>query len=74
MTNLTATPWRVGMFPLHGQLRDHRAARAFLALVLTVIAVLISIAVARGLAPASSGHRTGTPILMPHPAPGPFGS
>jgi hypothetical protein len=44
------------------------------ALVLAVTAALIFIAVARGLAPAPTGHRTGTPVVMPHPAPGPFGS
>jgi hypothetical protein len=44
------------------------------ALVLAVTAVLILIAVWRGLAPAPTGHRTGTPIVVPHPAPGPPGS
>ncbi len=42
------------------------------ALVLAV--TLILIAVWRGLAPAPAGHRTGTPIVAPHPAPGPPGS
>jgi hypothetical protein len=44
------------------------------ALVLAVTAALIVVAVWRGLAPAPVGHRTGTPIVVPHPAPGPFGS
>ena len=44
------------------------------ALVLAVTAVVILIAVWRGLAPAPAGHRTGTPIVVPHPAPGPPGS
>jgi len=47
---------------------------AAVALVLAVTAALIFVAVVRGLAPAPSGHRAGTPILVPHPAPGPFGS
>ena len=44
------------------------------ALVLAVTAALILIAVWRGLAPAPIAHRTGTPIVVPHPAPGPSGS
>jgi hypothetical protein len=44
------------------------------ALVLAVRAALIVIAVSRGLAPASVGHRTGTPVVVPHSAPGPSGS
>jgi hypothetical protein len=44
------------------------------ALVLAVMAALILIAVWRGLAPAPAGHRTGTPVVVPHPAPGPPGS
>ena len=44
------------------------------ALVLAVTAALILIAVWRGLAPVPVGHRTGTPIVVPHPAPGPPGS
>jgi hypothetical protein len=47
---------------------------AAVALVLAVTAALIFVAVVRGLAPAPSGHQAGTPILVPHPAPGPFGS
>jgi hypothetical protein len=42
--------------------------------VLAVTAALIFVVVARGLAPAPAGHRTGTPVLAPHPAPGPPGS
>ena len=42
--------------------------------VLAVTAALIFVVVARGLAPAPSGDRTGTPVVMPHPAPGPSGS
>ena len=38
------------------------------------VAAVILIAVARGLAPAPAGQRTGTPIVVPHPAPGPSGS
>ena len=44
------------------------------ALVLAVTAALLVIAVARGLASAPVGHRTGTPVMVPHPAPGPPGS
>jgi hypothetical protein len=44
------------------------------ALVLTVTAALIVIVVWRGLAPAPVGHRMGTPVVVPHPAPGPPGS
>jgi len=44
------------------------------ALMLAVTAALMFIAVSRGAAPASAGHRTGTPVIMPHPTPGPFGS
>ena len=44
------------------------------ALVLAVTAALIVIAVCHGLAPGPAGHRTGTPIVVPHPAPGPSGS
>ena len=47
---------------------------AGVALVLAVTAALILIAVWRGLAPSPAGHRTGTPIVVPHPAPGPPGS
>ncbi len=44
------------------------------ALVLAVTAALIFIALWRGLAPAPVGHRTGTTVVVPHPAPGPSGS
>jgi hypothetical protein len=44
------------------------------ALIVAVTAALMFIAVSRGVAPASTGHRTGTPVIMPHPTPGPFGS
>ena len=44
------------------------------ALMLAVTAALLFIAVSRGVAPASTGHRTGTPAIVPHPTPGPFGS
>ena len=44
------------------------------ALVLAVTAALIVLAVWRGLAPVPADPRTGTPILVPHPAPGPSGS
>jgi hypothetical protein len=44
------------------------------ALVLAVTAALIVIRVARGLASAPAGHRTGTPVVVPHPALGPSGS
>ena len=47
---------------------------AAVALVLAVTAALIFVAAVRGLAPAPSGHRTGTPVVVPHPTPGPFGS
>jgi hypothetical protein len=43
------------------------------ALLLALSVVLLFIAIS-GLAPAPSGHRTGTPIVVPHPSPGPFGS
>ena len=44
------------------------------AVVLAVTAAVILIAVWRGLAPAPAGLRAGTPIVVPHPAPGPSGS
>jgi len=47
---------------------------AAVALVLAVTAAVIFAAAVRGLAPAPSGHRAGTPVLVPHPTPGPFGS
>ena len=47
---------------------------AAVALVLAVTAAVILIAVCRGLAPAPGGLRTGTPVVVPHPAPGPPGS
>jgi len=47
---------------------------AAVALLLAVTAAFIFVAAVRGLAPAPSGHRTGTPIVAPHPTPGPFGS
>jgi hypothetical protein len=47
---------------------------AVAAVLLAVAAALIFIAVLRGLAPASIGHGTGTPAIVPHPAPGPYGS
>jgi len=47
---------------------------AAVALVLAVTAALIFAAAVRGLAPAPGGHQAGTPVLLPHPAPGPFGS
>ena len=57
---------------------QHRQLLALIAvgvaLVLAVTAALIVIAVCHGLAPAPAGHRTGTPIVVPHPAPGPPGS
>jgi hypothetical protein len=74
MTSQTVTPAHVGMSPAHGLLRDHKAAQVLIALVVTVTAVLISIAVSRDMAPASGGHRSGSPIVVPNPVPGPFGS
>ncbi len=57
---------------------QHRQLLALIAvgvaLVLAVTAALIFVVVARGLAPAPSGDRTGTPVVMPHPAPGSSGS
>jgi|APPan5920702752_1055751.scaffolds.fasta_scaffold79403_1 hypothetical protein len=47
---------------------------AAVALVLAVTAAVIFASAVRGLAPAPSEHQAGTPILVPHPAPGPFGS
>jgi hypothetical protein len=44
------------------------------ALMVAVTAALMFIAVSRAAAPASTGHRTGTPAVVPHPTPGPFGS
>jgi hypothetical protein len=43
-------------------------------LLLAVSTLLIFIAVSRSPAPASTGHRIGTPIIVPSPTPGPFGS
>jgi hypothetical protein len=74
MTSQRVTPARVGMSPAHGLRRDHQAAYVLIALVVLVAALLISIAVSRGMAPASGGHRSGSPIVVPNPAPGPFGS
>ena len=58
--------------------RQHRQLPALIAagvaLVLAVTAALILIAVTRALAPAPAGDRTGTPVVMPHPVPGPSGS
>jgi hypothetical protein len=58
--------------------RRHRRFPALIvvgvALVLAVTAALIVIAVWRGLASAPVGHRTGTPVVVPHPAPGLYGS
>jgi hypothetical protein len=58
--------------------RQHRRfpvlIAAGVALVLAVTAALIFVAVWRGPAPAPGGYRTGTPVVVPHPAPGPFGS
>jgi hypothetical protein len=45
-----------------------------LALALAVTAALITAAVSPGVAPGPSGHRPGTPIVVPHPTPGPFGN
>jgi hypothetical protein len=59
------------------QLSSRRLAApitAAVALVLAVTAALIFVAVVRGLAAAPGGHRTRTPIVVPHPTPGPFGS
>jgi hypothetical protein len=42
--------------------------------VLGYAAVLISSANSRVLAPTPTSHRTGVPIVVPHPSPGPFGS
>ena len=62
--------------PARLQHRRFPALIAVGALVAAVTAALIFLAVSRGLAPASTGHRTGTPVTVPHPhpAPGPFGS
>jgi hypothetical protein len=58
--------------PRHPQFPALIAAGA--ALLAAVTVTLIFLAVSRGLAPAPGGHRTGTPVVVPHPAPGPFGS
>lgn len=50
------------------------AVSLVVALALAVIAALIFVAVSRGLAPGPSGQRTGLPVVVPHPAPGPFGN
>ena len=47
---------------------------AAVALVLAVTAALIIAAVSPGVAPGPSGYRPGTPIVVPHPTPGPFGN
>lgn len=44
------------------------------ALAIVVMALVMCSALARGPAPAPGGHRTGAPIVVPSPAPGPFGS
>lgn len=43
-----------------------------IALMLAVTAVLIVAAVAHGSSPV--GYQTGTPVVVPHPVPGPPGS
>jgi hypothetical protein len=57
---------------------QHRQLLALIAvgvtLVLAVTVALLFIAVACGLAPGPVGHRAGTPVVVPHPAPGPSGS
>jgi hypothetical protein len=57
---------------------QHRRVPALMAvgiaLMLTATAVLISSANSRVLAPTPTSHRTGAPIVVPHPSPGPFGS
>ena len=47
---------------------------ASVALMLAATSLLIFTAVTRHPAPAATGHRTGTQVAVPHPAPGPFGS
>jgi hypothetical protein len=44
------------------------------AVVLGLIAVLISVALNRGPAPVPSGQRTEQSVVVPHPSPGPYGS
>lgn len=47
---------------------------AGIALLLVVTATLIFIAASRYPATPDGGHRTEQPALVPHPAPGPYGS
>jgi len=44
------------------------------AVLLAVVVTAIFAMVLRSLAPVPGGHRTQTQIVVPHPAPGPFGS
>jgi hypothetical protein len=50
------------------------AVALVVALALAVTAALIFVAVSRGLAPGPSGQRTGMPVVVPHPTPGPSGN
>ena len=66
--------------PVSGTVRPQHQRRcaaplaASVALMLAVATLLIFIVVTRYPAPAATGHRTGTSVVVPHPAPGPFGS
>jgi hypothetical protein len=78
MTKQTAIPSWFGMSPLPGAtagLGPFAAPRAVgVALMLAVMTLLIFITVTHNPAPAATGNRLGAPIVVPHPAPGPFGS
>jgi len=56
------------------RLQHRRFPAAAVAIVLAVTAVLVFVAFSHALGPAPAGHRSGTPIVVPKPSPGPFGS
>jgi len=73
-TTAESTEVPVTSFPGLPPRRLPAPVAAAVALVLAMTAALIFIAVSRALAPGPGGCRTGTPIVVPHPTPGPFGS
>jgi hypothetical protein len=64
----------VGLEPRQVPAPIAAAVALVVALALAVTVALITVAVSRGVAPGAGGHRTGTPIVVPHPTPGPFGN
>jgi len=73
-TTAATTEVPVTSFPALPPRRLPAPIAAAVTLVLAMTAALIFIAVSRGLAPGPGGCRTETPIVVPRPTPGPFGS